>query len=132
MPGNPDLPFEHPELEDAAKTWNGAWWEIGGGGTAWDSMAYDPELDLLYVGTGNGSPWNRELRSPGGGDNLYLSSILAIEPDSGRLKWHYQTTPRDNWDYHGDTAHYSGGPGTGGSRAQGIDAGAEERLFLRP
>lgn len=99
VPGDPSKPFEHPELEEAAKTWNGEWWEIGGGGTAWDSMAYDQELDLLYVGTGNGSPWNRELRSPGGGDNLYLSSILALNPDNGRLKWHYQTTPADNWDY---------------------------------
>lgn len=99
VPGNPDDGFEHPELEAAAKTWNGEWWSQGGGGTAWDSMAYDPELNLLYVGTGNGSPWNRQLRSPGGGDNLYLSSILAINPDTGRLKWHYQTTPADTWDY---------------------------------
>lgn len=99
VPGNPDEPFEHPEMEMAAETWNGTWWEVGGGGTAWDSMAYDPELNLLYVGTGNGSPWNREIRSPGGGDNLFLSSILAINPDSGRLVWHYQTTPADNWDY---------------------------------
>lgn len=99
VPGDPSKPFEHPELEEAVKTWNGEWWEIGGGGTAWDSMAYDPDLDTLYVGTGNGSPWNREIRSPGGGDNLYLSSILAMNPDTGRLKWHYQTTPKDNWDY---------------------------------
>ena len=99
VPGNPAEPFEHPELAVAAKTWTGEWWDIGGGGTAWDSMAYDAELNLLYVGTGNGSPWNRALRSPGGGDNLYLSSILAIDPDTGRLKWHYQTTPADNWDY---------------------------------
>ena len=71
----------------------------GGGGTVWDSMAYDPELDTLYVGTGNGSPWARSIRSPGGGDNLYLSSILALNPDTGQLKWHYQVTPGDNWDY---------------------------------
>jgi len=99
VPGNPELPFEHPELEEAAQTWTGEWWKLGGGGTAWDSMAYDPELNTLYVGTGNGSPWNRKLRSPGGGDNLYLSSILALDPDTGRLKWHYQTTPKDSWDY---------------------------------
>jgi quinohemoprotein ethanol dehydrogenase len=99
VPGNPAEPFEHPELERAAKTWNGEWWKVGGGGTAWDSMAYDPELDLLYVGTGNGSPWTRMHRSPGGGDNLYLSSILALRPDDGHLVWHYQTTPGDNWDY---------------------------------
>jgi len=99
VPGNPKNGFEHPELEQAAKTWNGEWWIGGGGGTVWDSMAYDPELDTLYVGTGNGSPWSRDIRSPGGGDNLFLSSILALDPDTGRLKWHYQTTPRENWDY---------------------------------
>jgi quinohemoprotein ethanol dehydrogenase len=99
VPGNPKDGFEHPELAEAAKTWNGEWWVGGGGGTVWDSMAYDPELDTLYVGTGNGSPWARDIRSPGGGDNLYLSSILALDPDTGRLKWHYQTTPAENWDY---------------------------------
>ena len=99
VPGNPKDGFEHPELEAAAKTWNGEWWSGGGGGTVWDSLAYDPELDTLYVGTGNGSPWNRAIRSPGGGDNLFLSSILALDPDTGRLKWHYQVTPADNWDY---------------------------------
>ncbi len=100
VPGNPAEPFEHPELAEAAKTWKGGeWWKIGGGGTVWDSMAYDPELNLLYVGVGNGSPWTREIRSPGGGDNLYLSSIIALNPDTGRLVWHYQTTPGDNWDY---------------------------------
>lgn len=101
VPGNPEDPFEHKELEAAAKTWTteGKYWEVGGGGTAWDSMAYDPELNLLYVGTGNGSPWSRYVRSPGGGDNLYLSSILAIRPETGELVWHYQTTPGDTWDY---------------------------------
>ena len=99
VPGDPSLPFEHPEMEVAAKTWNGEWWHVGGGGTVWDSIVYDPVLNLLYVGTGNGSPWSRTLRSPGGGDNLYLSSILALNPDDGRLVWHYQTTPGDNWDY---------------------------------
>jgi len=99
VPGNPKDGFEHPELEQAAKTWHGEWWVHGGGGTVWDSMAFDPELDTLYVGTGNGSPWARDIRSPGGGDNLYLSSILALDPDTGRLKWHYQVTPADNWDY---------------------------------
>jgi quinohemoprotein ethanol dehydrogenase len=62
-------------------------------------MAFDPELRLLYVGTGNGSPWRAELRSPGGGDNLYLSSILALDPETGEIRWHYQTTPADNWDF---------------------------------
>ena len=87
-------------MERAAETWNGdMWWIYGGGGTVWDSLAFDPELDLLYVGTGNGSPWNREIRSPGGGDNLYLSSILALDPDDGELVWYYQTTPGESWDY---------------------------------
>jgi quinohemoprotein ethanol dehydrogenase len=99
VPGDPSLPFESAALERAAKTWTGEWWKIGGGGTVWDSIVYDPELDLLYVGTGNGSPWSRHVRSPGGGDNLYLSSILALRPDTGELVWHYQTTPGDTWDF---------------------------------
>ena len=99
VPGDPAKPFEHAELEAAAKTWKGSWWELGGGGTVWDSMAFDPELDLVYIGVGNGSPWVRSIRSPGGGDNLFLASILALRPDTGELVWHYQTTPADNWDY---------------------------------
>ena len=100
VPASKQGPFEHPELELAAKTWPAnALYESGLGGTVWDSMAYDPELDLLYVGTGNSSVYDREKRSPGGGDNLFVSSILALRPDSGRLVWHYQTTPGDSWDY---------------------------------
>jgi quinohemoprotein ethanol dehydrogenase len=99
VPGNPADGFENAWMEAAAKTWNGEWWKHGGGGTVWDSMAYDAELNLLYIGTGNGSPWNREIRSPGGGDNLYLSSIVALNPDTGEYVWHYQETPAENWDY---------------------------------
>lgn len=101
VPGNPDEAYEQPELEMAAETWDpsGNYWELGGGGTMWDSMAYDPELNLMYVGVGNGSPWNRRLRSPGGGDNLFLSSIVALDPDDGSYQWHYQETPGDHWDY---------------------------------
>ncbi|MBC9889816.1 MAG: PQQ-dependent dehydrogenase, methanol/ethanol family [Opitutae bacterium] len=99
VPGDPSLPFESEAMEKAAETWNGEWWKYGGGGTAWDSFAYDPKLNLLYVGTGNGSPWNRHIRSPGGGDNLFLSSILALNPDNGAYVWHYQTTPGDSWDF---------------------------------
>ena len=100
VPGNPADGFESRAMEIAAETWKGGdWWEIGGGGTVWDSMSYDPELNLLYIGVGNGSPWNRHIRSPGGGDNLYLSSIVALNPDSGSMVWYYQTTPGDNWDY---------------------------------
>src|SRR4029079_9925487 len=65
----------------------------------WDSVAYDPDLNLLYVGIGNGSPWNTSYRSPKGGDNLFLSSIVAVNPDTGEYVWHYQTTPGDKWDY---------------------------------
>nr|WP_298925167.1 PQQ-dependent dehydrogenase, methanol/ethanol family [uncultured Erythrobacter sp.] len=100
---------ESPQyLQDAAETWNtdvlAGNDAIGGGGTVWDSMAYDPDLNLLYIGVGNGSPWNRAYRSPGEdgtgeGDNLYLSSIVAIRPDTGEYVWHYQTTPGETWDY---------------------------------
>ncbi len=100
VPGDPSQPFEHPELERAAATWSpDSMFEAGLGGTVWDAMAYDPELDLLYVGTGNASVYDRERRSPGGGDNLFLSSILALRLESGRLVWHYQTTPGEYWDY---------------------------------
>ena len=99
VPGNPADGFEDDSMRMAAETWHGEWWMLGGGGTVWDSMAYDPELDLLYIGTGNGSPWNQDLRSPGGGDNLFLSSIVALDPDDGSYVWHYQTTPGETWDY---------------------------------
>lgn len=100
VPGDPSLPFEHPEMEVAAKTWKGGnWWEFGGGGTVWNSIVYDPDFNNLYIGVGNGSPWTRIIRSPGGGDNLFLSSIVALDADTGKMKWYYQTTPGDNWDY---------------------------------
>ena len=100
VPGDPSKPYEQPELARAARTWRGSlYWKIGGGGTVWDGMAYDPELDTLYIGTGNGTPWNQGLRSPGGGDNLFLSSIVALNPATGAYKWHYQTTPGESWDY---------------------------------
>ena len=100
VPGDPSLGFENDEMKMAAMTWSGEWWKLGGGGgTVWDSMAYDPELDLLYIGVGNGTPWNQKIRSPGGGDNLFLSSIVALRPDTGEYVWHYQTTPGESWDY---------------------------------
>lgn len=100
VPGDPARPAESKALQHALTTWKGdQWLKIGGGGTVWDAITYDPELDLIYVGTGNGSAWNRDLRSPGGGDNLYLSSILAFDARSGEQKWHYQTTPGDSWDF---------------------------------
>ncbi len=99
VPGNPADGFESEAMEEAARTWTGEWWKFGGGGTVWDAMAYDPELNLLYIGVGNGSPWNRDIRSPEGGDNLFLSSIVALNPADGTKKWHYQTTPGETWDY---------------------------------
>lgn len=100
VPGDPNKPFEHPDLKEAAKTWSGnVWWKQGGGGTVWDAIVYDPELNLVYIGVGNGAHWNREFRSPGGGDNLYLSSIVALNADDGSYVWHFQTTPGETWDY---------------------------------
>lgn len=101
VPGDPSKPFEDESMEKAAKTWDpaGKWWVNGGGGNSWDTITYDPELNLVYIGTGNGAPWNRNLRSPAGGDNLYLASIVALNADTGKYVWHYQETPGDNWDY---------------------------------
>ncbi len=99
VPGNPADGFENKAMEMAAKTWTGEWWKHGGGGNAWHGFTYDPELDVLYIGTGNGAPWNRKVRSPEGGDNLFLCSIVALDPDNGEYLWHYQTTPGETWDY---------------------------------
>ncbi|HSH12485.1 MAG TPA: PQQ-binding-like beta-propeller repeat protein, partial [Desulfurivibrionaceae bacterium] len=99
VPGNPAEGFESPAMAMAAKTWTGEWWKHGGGGNAWHAFTYDAEFDRLYIGTGNGSPWNRKIRSPGGGDNLFLCSIVALDPDTGEYLWHYQTTPGESWDY---------------------------------
>ncbi|HMA00371.1 MAG TPA: PQQ-dependent dehydrogenase, methanol/ethanol family [Steroidobacteraceae bacterium] len=96
VPGDPSKPFENPALERAAKTWKGEWWTLGGGGPVWDAIVYDPTLDLIYIGVGNGAPWNRgKIR----GDALYLSSIVALKADTGDYVWHYQTTPHDEWDF---------------------------------
>ena len=99
VPGDPSKPFENPALKKAAETWSGDWWKLGGGGTVWDGMSYDPDADLLYVGTGNGGPWPEDLRKSKGKDNLYLASILAIKPDTGALQWYFQNVPGDSWDY---------------------------------
>lgn len=101
VPGDPSKPYENAAMEMAAKTWDpaGKYWEAGGGGTVWNSMVYDPELDLMYIGVGNGAPWSQAMRSPAGGDNLFLTSIVALRPDTGEYVWHYQGTPGDNWDY---------------------------------
>jgi alcohol dehydrogenase (cytochrome c)/quinohemoprotein ethanol dehydrogenase len=99
VPGDPAKGFEQPELEMAATTWNGEWWKAGGGGSPWDGVTYDPVTKLVYIGTGNGAPWPADIRSPGGGDNLFLSSIVALDAATGEYRWHYQATPRDSWDF---------------------------------
>ena len=99
VPGNPADGFENKAMEMAAETWNGEWWKFGGGGNIWNGITYDPEFNAVYIGTGNGSPWNRKIRSPGGGDNLFLCSIVALDADTGEYRWHYQTTPGETWDY---------------------------------
>jgi quinohemoprotein ethanol dehydrogenase len=99
VPGDPAKGFEDSAMAMAAKSWTGQWWKDGGGGTAWNAMTYDPELNRVYIGTGNGSPWNRKLRSPGGGDNLFLCSIVALDADTGQYVWHYQTNPGESWDF---------------------------------
>jgi quinohemoprotein ethanol dehydrogenase len=99
VPGNPADGFENEAMRMAAKTWTGEWWVHGGGGNAWHGFTYDAELDQLYIGTGNGSPWNRKIRSPDGGDNLFLCSVVALNPDTGEYIWHYQTTPGETWDF---------------------------------
>jgi PQQ-dependent dehydrogenase (methanol/ethanol family) len=99
VPGDPSKPFESPFLEKAAKTWSGEWWKNGGGGTVWDAMAYDPQLDLLYIGSGNADPWARRIRNARAQDNLLASSIIALRPDTGEYVWHYQENPGDEWDY---------------------------------
>lgn len=99
VPGDPAKGFENKAMETAAKTWTGEWWKYGGGGTAWNAMAYDPRFNRIYIGTGNGAPWNRKIRSPGGGDNLFLCSIVALDADTGAYVWHYQVNPGETWDY---------------------------------
>jgi len=99
VPGNPKDGYEHADLEGAAKTWSGDWWKHGGGGTVWDAIVYDEELDQVLLGVGNGTHWDQAVRSPEGGDNLYLSSVVALDPDDGSYKWHFQQTPAEVWDY---------------------------------
>jgi quinohemoprotein ethanol dehydrogenase len=99
VPGDPSKPFENAAMARAAKTWSGEWWKLGGGGPVWDAISYDPELNLLYFGVGNGVQWARSARSAGMGDNLYLASIVALHADTGEYAWHYQATPGEEWDF---------------------------------
>lgn len=105
-PSGPDDAASDSVRDAALATWNpeaGAWLESGGGGTAWDAIVYDQDHDTLWIGVGNGSPWNRDVRSPTiegrNNDNLYLSSIVGVDPDTGEYKCHYQETPGETWDY---------------------------------
>jgi quinohemoprotein ethanol dehydrogenase len=99
VPGNPANPYENEAMRKAGKTWGGDFYKMGGGGSVWDGMAYDPETDLIYVGTGNAEPWVQKFRGAKDMDNLYTCSILAVKVSTGELKWHYQAVPNDNWDY---------------------------------
>ena len=99
VPGNPANGFENEQMRMAAATWGGKWWTAGGGGAVWDAIVYDDQDDLLIFGTGNGTPWFQKYRDPTGGDNLFITSIIALKPDTGEYVWHYQTTPGDTWDF---------------------------------
>jgi quinohemoprotein ethanol dehydrogenase len=101
VPGDPSQPYEHPEMELAAKTWTGDhYWKNGGGGTVWNSIVYDPDFNQVYIGVGNGGNWTRAIRSPDGGDNLFLSSIVAVDADTGSMNWYY------TWKWTGKCARY--------------------------
>ena len=99
VPGDPSKPYENDDMRAAAKTWGGDFYTKGGGGAVWDGVAFDSEANLVYVGTGNAEPWVQKFRGAQNVDNLYTCSILAIDLNTGRLKWHYQTVPNDNWDF---------------------------------
>ena len=103
VPGDPakgpDGAASDSIMPKAAKTWGGEWWKYGGGGTPWNAITYDQELNQLYIGTGNGGPWNGGFRAPHGEDNLFLASVIALDPDTGKYKWHYQYNPDEVWDY---------------------------------
>jgi quinohemoprotein ethanol dehydrogenase len=99
VPGNPARGFENTAMARAAGSWSGEWWTFGGGGTVWNAITFDSDQDLIFIGTGNGVPWNPKIRSPGGGDNLYICSIVALNARTGAYVWHYQVSPGDAWDY---------------------------------
>jgi quinohemoprotein ethanol dehydrogenase len=98
-PGSPEENRGDPAMERAAATWTGDYWKVGTGGGPWDSLAFDPDLNRVYLATANAAPYDPSLRSPGGGDNLYTASIVALDADTGRYVWHYQVNPRDSWDF---------------------------------
>ncbi len=99
VPGDPNQPYENEAMRAAAKTWGGDFYKKGGGGAVWDGFAYDPDANLVYVGTGNAEPWVQKFRGAQNVDNLYTCSILAVDLTTGQLKWYFQTVPNDNWDF---------------------------------
>ncbi len=99
VPGSPQENAGDPTMERAAATWQGEYWKTGTGGDPWDGITFDEDLNRIYVGTGNAAPYDPEVRSPGGGDNLFTASIVALNADTGQYIWHYQVNPRDAWDY---------------------------------
>lgn len=99
VPGTPEENRGNSAMERAAATWNGEYWKTGTGGTVWNGITFDPELNQIYIGTSNGGPYDPVLRSPGGGDNLYLASMVALNADTGEYRWHYQVNPSEGWDY---------------------------------
>ncbi len=104
VPGDPSKGPEGAASDDvmpmAAETWKGAkWWEKGGGGTVWDGIVYDEKSNTVIFGTGNGLPWPHSIRSPGGGDNLFIASIVGLDGTTGKYKWHYQAVPKDSFDF---------------------------------
>jgi quinohemoprotein ethanol dehydrogenase len=99
VPGDPSQPYENEAMRVAAKTWGGDFYKKGGGGAVWDGFAYDPDANLIYVGTGNAEPWTQKFRGAQNVDNLYTCSILAVDLTTGQLKWYFQTVPNDNWDF---------------------------------
>ena len=132
VPGDPAKGFENDAMRMAAKTWTGQWWRFGGGGTVWNAMTYDPEFNRIYLGTGNGAPWNRKIRSPGGGDNLFLSCIVALRGRHRALRVALPDHARGHLGLRCRGGHGAGDAQHPRHAPQGAAAGAQERVLLRP
>ena len=130
VPGDPSKPAENKAEEVMRPTWKGDWFGKGGGGTAWNAFSYDADLDLIYLGIGNGFPYNQQLRSPGGGDNLFLASIVAVRADTGEYVWHYQVCPAEQWDCTAVQDMTIATLDDRGQATQSRHASAEERILL--
>ena len=100
VPGDPSKPPENAAMAMAAKTWGTGWYKITKGcGSAWDSMTYDKETNLVYVGIGGPSPWPLSSRAKDAGDELFTNAIVAIDASTGKYVWHYTVTPHDGWNF---------------------------------